>query len=130
PSPRPPAPSSLPLHDALPIFASGMVPLAVGDDGMGSLRIPAAACGLVTIKPGSGVVPTTLAGDNWGRMAESGPIAATVEDVALALSVMSGRLALASAPAGEDGSAGAGGARVGVSTASPIRLGRDLVRIQ
>ncbi len=110
--------------------ASGMVPLAVGDDGMGSLRIPAAACGLVTIKPGSGVVPTTLAGDNWGRMAESGPIAATVEDVALALSVMSGRPALASAPAGEDGSAGAGGARVGVSTASPIRLGRDLVRIQ
>lgn len=104
--------------------AAGMVPLAVGDDGMGSLRIPAAACGLVTIKPGPGVVPTTLAADNWGRLSESGPIATTVEDVALTLSVMAGRPALAEAPAGVDG------VRVGVSTSSPIRLGRDLVRVQ
>lgn len=104
--------------------ASGMVPLAVGDDGMGSLRIPAAACGIVTIKPGPGVVPTRLGGDNWGRLAESGPLARTVEDVALALSVMSGRPGLAAL------SPVPGGIRVGLSTTSPIRLGRDLVRVR
>ena len=103
--------------------ASGMVPLAVGDDGMGSLRIPAAACGIVTIKPGAGVVPTSLDGDNWGRMAESGPLARTVGDVALALSVMSGRPEFAT-----PGPARAG-TRIGLSTGSPIRLGRDLVRV-
>lgn len=104
--------------------ASGMVPLAVGDDGMGSLRIPAAACGLVTIKPGPGVVPTSLSADNWGRLAESGPLATTVEDVALALSVMAGRPELARLD--ND----LADIRVGVSTNSPIRLGRDLVRVQ
>ena len=104
--------------------ASGMVPLAVGDDGMGSLRIPAAACGIVTIKPGPGVVPTRLSGDNWGRLAESGPLARSVGDVALALSVMAGRPDLAVVgPAPR-------GTRVGLSTTSPIRLGLDLVRIQ
>ncbi|SMO53535.1 amidase [Dietzia kunjamensis subsp. schimae] len=103
--------------------ASGMVPLAVGDDGMGSLRIPAAACGIVTIKPGVGVVPTRLAGDNWGSLAESGPLARTVGDVALALSVMAGRPELA------DVGPVPGGTRIGMSVASPIRLGRDLVRI-
>ena len=103
--------------------ASGMVPLAVGDDGMGSLRIPAAACGIVTIKPGPGVVPTRLSGDNWGGLAESGPLARTVGDVALALSVMAGRPELArTGPV-------PGGTRVGLSVASPIRLGRDLVRV-
>ena len=90
--------------------ASGMVPLAVGDDGMGSLRIPAAACGIVTIKPGPGVVPTRLSGDNWGRLAESGPLARTVGDAALALSVMSGRPELAAVGRVPRGS------RVGLST--------------
>lgn len=104
--------------------AAGMVPLAVGDDGMGSLRIPAAACGIVTIKPGPGVVPTRLAGDNWGGLAESGPLARTVGDVALALSVMAGRPELASVGPVP------GGTRVGLSTTSPIRLGRDLVRVR
>lgn len=105
--------------------ASGMVPLAVGDDGMGSLRIPAAACGIVTVKPGPGVVPTRLAGDNWGGLAESGPLARTVGDVALALSVMAGRPELARVGPVP------GGTRVGLSTSSPIRLGtRDLVRVR
>lgn len=103
--------------------ASGMVPLAVGDDGMGSLRIPAAACGLATLKPGTGIVSTRLSGGNWGGLAESGPLARTVTDVALALAVMAGRPELA-----EIGEVPTG-TRIGMSVASPIRLGRDLVRV-
>ncbi|MFW3168403.1 amidase [Geodermatophilus sp. CPCC 206100] len=68
--------------------ASGSVPLALGNDGMGSLRLPAAACGLVTLKPGRGVVPT-LAGD-WFGMVENGALATTVADLALAHAVLAG----------------------------------------
>ncbi|MCL2583080.1 MAG: amidase family protein [Streptosporangiales bacterium] len=67
--------------------ASGMVPLAHGSDGLGSLRIPAAACGLFSIKPGPGVVPGT---GHWFGLSENGPIAATVADAALMLGVMAG----------------------------------------
>src|SRR5699024_8722363 len=62
-------------------------------------------------------------GDNWGGLAESGPLARTVGDVALALSVMAGR------PELDDIGPVPGGTRVGLSVASPIRLGRDRVRI-
>ena len=71
--------------------ASGMVPLAHGNDGMGSIRIPSACCGLVGIKPGLGVVPANLGNNSWFDMAENGPIATTVQDVATALAVMSAR---------------------------------------
>jgi amidase len=68
--------------------ASGMVPLAHANDGLGSIRFPAAACGLVGIKPGTGVVPALLGRNDWNGMAVNGPLATTVADVALALSVM------------------------------------------
>ncbi len=71
--------------------ASGMVPVAHGNDGAGSIRIPAANCGLFGIKPGFGVVPSELGVDSWGGMAENGPLATTVADAALVLSVMAGR---------------------------------------
>jgi amidase len=70
--------------------ASAMVPLAHGNDGLGSIRIPAAACGLFGIKPGRGVVPARVGADDWGGMLENGPLATTVTDAALALGVMSG----------------------------------------
>ncbi|QOV33881.1 amidase [Streptomyces ferrugineus] len=68
--------------------AAGMVPIALGNDGMGSLRIPAANCGLVTIKPGTGVVPAGIGDGDWFGMSENGPLATTVEDARLMLSVL------------------------------------------
>ena len=75
--------------------ASGTVPVAHGNDGMGSIRIPSACCGLVGIKPGLGVVPAQLGNGSWFDMAENGPLATTVEDAALMLSVMADQPALA-----------------------------------
>jgi amidase len=71
--------------------AAAMVPLALGADGMGSIRIPAAACGVVGFKPGPGVVPSELGVSSWFGMAENGPIATSVEDAALMLSVLAAR---------------------------------------
>lgn len=68
--------------------AAGLVPVALGNDGMGSLRIPAANCGLVTLKPGSGVVPAGISDGDWFGMSENGPLATTVEDTRLLLSVI------------------------------------------
>ncbi len=68
--------------------ASAMVPVAVGNDGLGSIRIPAAACGVFGIKPGAGVVPAQIGADSWGGLSENGPLATTVADAALMLEVM------------------------------------------
>ncbi|MDT4996134.1 MAG: amidase [Pseudonocardiales bacterium] len=75
--------------------AAGMVPVAHGNDGLGSIRIPAACCGLVGIKPGLGLVPSRLSGSSWFDMAENGALATTVADAALVLSTMADRPALA-----------------------------------
>ncbi|WP_230209251.1 amidase [Nostocoides sp. HKS02] len=75
--------------------SSGMVPVAHAADGMGSIRIPAASCGLVGIKPGSGLVPAQLGPNDWYGMAENGPLATTVADAALMLSVMAAQPGLA-----------------------------------
>ncbi len=93
--------------------AAGMVAVAHGNDGMGSIRIPSACCGLVGIKPGLGVVPAGLGDGSWFDMAENGPLATTVEDCALVLSVLAGDPALALV--GEPGRI-----RIAVSTRSPI----------
>lgn len=75
--------------------AAGMVPVAHGNDGMGSVRIPAACCGLVGIKPGLGVVPAHLGATDWYGMSENGALATTAEDAALLLSVMADEPSLA-----------------------------------
>jgi amidase len=78
--------------------ASAMVPLAHGNDGLGSIRIASAACGVFGIKPGSGTVPRDVGVHGWFGMVENGPLATTVEDAALALSVMAERPDLADIP--------------------------------
>ena len=75
--------------------ASGMVPIAHGNDGGGSIRIPAANCGLFGIKPGPGVVPAGIGADDWGGLSENGPLTTSVADAALMLAVMAGNPALA-----------------------------------
>ena len=70
--------------------AAGAVPIAHGNDGMGSIRIPSACCGLVGLKPGYGVVPSHLGNGSWHGMAENGPLATTVADAALMFSVLAG----------------------------------------
>ena len=79
--------------------AAGLVPLGHGTDALGSLRSPAAICGVVGITPGAGTVPTSDCSD-WSGMYTHGPLATTVSDAALLLSVLAERpeLARISAP--------------------------------
>lgn len=98
--------------------ASGMVPVAHGNDGMGSIRGPAACCGLVGVKPGLGTVPADVGPTDWHGMTENGPLATTVGDAALVLSVMAARPELAEVrePAGP--------VRVALAMAPPIAISR------
>jgi aspartyl-tRNA(Asn)/glutamyl-tRNA(Gln) amidotransferase subunit A len=72
-------------------LAAGMVALATGSDGGGSIRIPAACCGLPGFKPTTGVVP---AGDGrapaWGGLSSRAPMARSFAEIALALDVVGG----------------------------------------
>ncbi|WP_033820310.1 amidase, partial [Kitasatospora sp. MBT63] len=73
--------------------AAGLVPIALGNDGMGSIRIPSANCGVLGLKPGAGRVPAGLGVDGWSGMAENGPIATCAADAALLLAVLAGESA-------------------------------------
>jgi len=70
--------------------AAGLGPVAQGGDGAGSIRTPASLCGLVGMKPSFGRVPVVPGGDYWGHRVHNGPIARTVADAALLLSVLAG----------------------------------------
>lgn len=72
--------------------AAGQVPLAQGSDGGGSIRIPAACCGLVGVKPSRGRVSgAPMYGDPVG-LGAPGPLARSVRDAAALLDVLAGRL--------------------------------------
>ncbi len=71
--------------------AAGLVPVAQGSDGGGSIRIPASCCGLVGLKPSRGRISGhPMYGDPVG-LATSGPIARNVRDAAAMLDVLAGR---------------------------------------
>lgn len=71
--------------------ADGMVPLAIGGDGGGSIRIPADRCGLVGLKPARGVVPTAPYDHLWHHLGVAGPITRTVRDAELVFNVITGQ---------------------------------------
>lgn len=70
--------------------AAGIVPLAIGTDTGGSIRIPAAYCGIVGLKPTFGLVPLQGVFPLSQSLDHAGPLARSVEDAALALACLSG----------------------------------------
>jgi amidase len=70
--------------------ATGMGPLAQGSDLGGSLRTPAAFCGVVGFRTTPGLIPSHPRALVWDTLSVTGPIARTVADVALMLATMAG----------------------------------------
>lgn len=70
--------------------AAGIVPVAIGTDTGGSVRVPAALCGCVGLKVGHGRVPLTGVFPLCGTLDTVGPIARTVSDAAAVFSVIAG----------------------------------------
>jgi amidase len=68
--------------------AAGLLPFAPGSDGGGSVRIPAAATGLVGMKPSRGLVPSGSGVDKLAGLVVPGPLARTVGDAAMLLDAM------------------------------------------
>ncbi len=71
-------------------LASGMVPIADGSDLGGSLRNPASFCNVVGLRPSPGRVPRWPVSMAWNTLSVLGPMARTVQDVALMLAAMAG----------------------------------------
>jgi len=69
--------------------SAGVVPVATATDGGGSIRIPAAFCGLVGLKPSNGVIGRWPTPD-WIDFSTEGPFATTVDDLRLLMSVIAG----------------------------------------
>lgn len=108
--------------------AAGIVPMAAGNDGGGSLRIPAACCGLFALRPSRGRVSSGPGlAEVWFGASSEGVISRSVRDSALALDVLQGAapgdpfvIAPPAAPYTRLMGRAPGRLRIGWSTASPI----------
>ena len=70
--------------------AAGLGPIGIGTDGGGSVRIPAAFCGLVGFKPSYGRVPQAPGFPGWEHLSHTGPLTRTVRDAAAVMDVIAG----------------------------------------
>lgn len=111
-------------------LASGMLPLADGSDMGGSLRNPASFCNVVGLRPSVGRVPHWPAANAWETVSVSGPLARTVEDLAVLLSVIAGpdhRVPTALTTPGSTYAAPLTGSLSGVRVAVSVDLGGAFV---
>jgi amidase len=84
--------------------AAGLVPIASAGDGAGSIRLPAASCGLFGLKPSRGRVSLAPELEGWRGLAVLGCLSRNVLDSALWLDVISGGSSEAEAPPPPEGS--------------------------
>jgi len=70
--------------------AAGMVPVGIGGDGGGSIRIPAACCGIFGLKPERGRVTSAPMEHLWWALGTAGPLSRTVLDSAIVYDVIRG----------------------------------------
>lgn len=113
--------------------AAGLVPLASAGDGAGSIRIPAACCGLFGLKPSRGRVSLAPQLEGWRGLSVLGCLSRSVLDTALWLDVVSGGSAEEEAPPPpsrpfvEAAKMPPGKLRVGYSTVAPRALAPPIV---
>jgi amidase len=93
--------------------AAGLVGAALGSDGGGSIRIPAACCGIFGLKTQRGRIPWSKA-EGWHGLSVYGPLARRVRDAALFLEIASGESGFVAAAARDPGKL-----RIAVSTKVP-----------
>jgi amidase len=72
--------------------AAGLVPVGIGGDGGGSIRIPAACCGLFGLKPQRGRVTMSPLAHGWWGLSTTGPLTRSVRDSAIVYDVIRGTL--------------------------------------